>query len=132
MLNLSVATSQCEVNEKDCVFKPLNMPENVTSTRLPKETNVEAKIESESKQCVDTSAKTETESTVILDENLTTENDDTVVSSVRVVILGVLLLVIGALGFYYLPGMIAIDAKGSKVVNSVYCSVITLTTYVMH
>jgi hypothetical protein len=82
-----------------------------------------------------------------------------VLSSLRVLLLGLLLVGTGAAGFYYLPGrctgsrgthqspclishrsiclatcvvpgMIKDDAGGSRVVNSIYCSAITLTTYV--
>jgi hypothetical protein len=53
-----------------------------------------------------------------------------VISPLRVAILGLMLLSTGAAGFYHLPGMIANDAKGSRLVNSIYCSAITLTTYV--
>jgi hypothetical protein len=52
------------------------------------------------------------------------------ISPLRVAILGLMLLSTGAAGFYHLPGMIANDAKGSRLVNSIYCSAITLTTYV--
>ena len=71
-----------------------------------------------------------TKSTIVLNDNPNTENGDTTISPVRVVLLGILLLFIGTMGFYYLPGMIATNAKGSKLVNAIYCSVITLTTYV--
>jgi hypothetical protein len=56
--------------------------------------------------------------------------EDGAISSVRVVLLGIMLLTIGAIGFYNLPGMISTDAKGSRLVNAIYCSTITLTTYV--
>jgi hypothetical protein len=46
----------------------------------------------------------------------------------RVIFLGVALILFGMTGFYLLPGMIAHDASGSKIVNAFYCSVITLTT----
>jgi hypothetical protein len=55
-------------------------------------------------------------------------NEPKVLSSVRVVLLGAMLLGTGALGFYTLPGMIADNAEGSRLVNSIYCSAITLTT----
>ena len=51
-----------------------------------------------------------------------------VMSTIRVVLLGGIILATGALGFYNLPGMIADDAEGSRLVNSIYCSAITLTT----
>jgi hypothetical protein len=81
-----------------------------------------------------------------------------VLSPFRVLILGLLLVGTGAAGFYSLPGrywkprkrqcpclishlsiclassiipgMIKDDAGGSRLVNSIYCSAITLTTYV--
>lgn len=46
----------------------------------------------------------------------------------RLVILGGLLIAIGAIGFHELPGMISPDAEGNHLVNAVYCSVMTLTT----
>lgn len=49
----------------------------------------------------------------------------------RVVFLGLSLIMFGMAGFYFLPGMIVDDAGGSKLNNSFYCSVITLTTYVL-
>lgn len=51
-----------------------------------------------------------------------------VLSPVRILLLGVSLLGIGALGFYNLPGMIVEGARGSRAVNAVYCATITLTT----
>jgi hypothetical protein len=64
------------------------------------------------------------------------DDDDTaveeeVLSVVRVVLLGLWLLGIGALGFYHLPGMIKDGAPGSRTVNAIYCSAITLATYVV-
>ncbi|CAB9510961.1 Ion channel [Seminavis robusta] len=50
------------------------------------------------------------------------------VSTARVVALGVTLVCVGALGFHHIPGMIAEDAGGTKWVNAVYCSIMTLTT----
>ena len=50
------------------------------------------------------------------------------VSPVRVAALGAVLLATGATGFYHLPGMIKDDAEGSRIVNSIYCTVMTLTT----
>ena len=61
-----------------------------------------------------------------MDSNDNTEEEQ--VSPSRVAALGALLLGIGASGFYHLPGMIKDDAGGSKIVNSIYCSVMTLTT----
>mmetsp|Transcript_39479 Transcript_39479/g.58002 ORF Transcript_39479/g.58002 Transcript_39479/m.58002 type:complete len:195 (+) Transcript_39479:168-752(+) len=46
----------------------------------------------------------------------------------RLIFLGSGLILLGALGFYNIPGMIADDAEGSRLVNSIYCSVMTLTT----
>ena len=109
--------------------------------KMPKETT-DSKVQIESsttitekllcKQHVDISTDIKTKRNVVPDniELTTNENDDIILSSVRVVMLGLLLLIIGAVGFYYLPGMISSNAKGSKVVNSIYCSAITLTTYV--
>jgi hypothetical protein len=77
-------------------------------------------VEAESKQLMP-------KSTVVLDDVTSTCQDETV-SSLKVVVLGTILLVIGAIGFYNLPGMIATDAKGTKLVNSIYCSAITLLT----
>lgn len=56
------------------------------------------------------------------------EPQQQILSTVRVLLLGVMLVATGALGFYNLPGMIKIDADGSRLVNSIYCSVMTLTT----
>jgi sterol desaturase/sphingolipid hydroxylase (fatty acid hydroxylase superfamily) len=106
------------------------MPKEIANAQVQIESSVKEKLDTNDKQCVDESADTATKRTVVLDQSATSEDDDTTLSSVLVVMLGVLLLIIGAVGFYYLPGMIAINAKGSKVVNSIYCSVITLTTYV--
>ena len=107
------------------------MPKDTVDATVQIESSITEKVEADDKQCVDEFAVAITKRTVVLNtESSTSENDNTVLSSVRVVILGVLLLTIGTIGFYYLPGMIAIDAKGSKFVNSFYCSVITLTTYV--
>ena len=49
-------------------------------------------------------------------------------SSGRVLGLGAVILAAGAAGFHEIPGMIASDAPGSKLVNAFYCSAITLTT----
>ena len=49
-------------------------------------------------------------------------------SSTRVTLLGLFLVALGAVGFHEIPGMIAEGAEGSKLVNSFYCSVMTLTT----
>ena len=95
-------------------------------SKAPRESSVS---EEDSKQRINDEA-IKTKSTVVLDNNscAANENDEAPISSIRVVLLGILLLAIGAVGFYNLPGMIATNAKGSKVVNSIYCSVITLTT----
>jgi hypothetical protein len=86
------------------------------------------------------------------------KEDVKVLSPFRVLLLGLLLVGTGAAGFYSLPGrywkprkpqcpclishtsirlatsivpgMIKDDAGGSRLVNSIYCSAITLTTYV--
>lgn len=55
-------------------------------------------------------------------------DQEVALSTVRVLLLGTFLLGVGAVGFYYLPGMIKDDADGSRFVNSIYCSAITLTT----
>lgn len=49
-------------------------------------------------------------------------------SEFRVLLLGACLLVAGWAGFFYIPGMMAEDAQGSKAVNAFYCSAVTLTT----
>jgi len=49
-------------------------------------------------------------------------------SNERVTMLALCIVAIGAAGFYHLPGMIVEDAQGSRLVNSIYCSCITLTT----
>lgn len=51
-----------------------------------------------------------------------------VVSTSRVALLGLILILVGMVGFYSIPGLINQDASGSKVINAFYCSVITLTT----
>jgi hypothetical protein len=90
--------------------------------------NIKSQISSEDTRPQD---KTDSaEKVPVIDSSNTTCNEDGTISSVRVVILGVMLLTIGAIGFYNLPGMISTDAKGSRLVNSIYCSTITLTTYV--
>lgn len=50
------------------------------------------------------------------------------ISPDRVAILGAMLVFGGMAGFWGIPGLIAQDASGSKVINAFYCSVITLTT----
>jgi hypothetical protein len=109
----------------------------VTFDKMSKETaDTGANVQRESsgvtsKRGVDEATEA-TKNTVVLNESPPHENGDTTVSSVRVVLLGIFLLIIGTMGFYYLPGMIVTNAKGSKLVNSIYCSVITLTTYVSY
>jgi hypothetical protein len=56
------------------------------------------------------------------------EEPTTVVSAVRLFAMGGLLLAVGTTGFFYLPGMMKEDAKGSRVVNAFYCTVMSLTT----
>lgn len=45
-----------------------------------------------------------------------------------VALLGASLIVLGMIGFHIIPGLIIDDAGGSRVINSFYCSVMTLTT----
>ena len=45
-----------------------------------------------------------------------------------VALLGASLIVLGMIGFHIFPGLIIDDAGGSRVINSFYCSVMTLTT----
>lgn len=49
-------------------------------------------------------------------------------SKLRVMLLGMALVAIAAIGFYAIPGMIDEKATGSRWVNSIYCAVMTLTT----
>mmetsp|Transcript_23343 Transcript_23343/g.57442 ORF Transcript_23343/g.57442 Transcript_23343/m.57442 type:complete len:174 (-) Transcript_23343:273-794(-) len=49
-------------------------------------------------------------------------------STDRVISLGAGLILFGMTGFYAIPGMIADGAGGSKLNNSFYCSVMSLTT----
>jgi len=49
-------------------------------------------------------------------------------SPFRVVFVGTTLIVLGMVGFYTIPGLIAPDAGGNPFVNAFYCSVMTLTT----
>lgn len=53
---------------------------------------------------------------------------DQKLSSSRVILVGMGLVSIGMLGFYYIPGLMAADEKGDRWVNALYCSAITLTT----
>ena len=106
------------------------MTEEITDEKVQIVSSVQEKLETNSKQCVDDTSIGTTKRTVALQDSSTSENDDMTLSSGRVVMLGIFLLTVGAMGFYYIPGMISTNAKGSKVVNSIYCSVITLTTYV--
>mmetsp|Transcript_12038 Transcript_12038/g.20418 ORF Transcript_12038/g.20418 Transcript_12038/m.20418 type:complete len:208 (-) Transcript_12038:261-884(-) len=57
-----------------------------------------------------------------------TAEDLRAVSTGRVMLLGVALVLFSALGFFVLPGMISEDAGGSHAVNAIYCAVMTLTT----
>mmetsp|Transcript_13461 Transcript_13461/g.37876 ORF Transcript_13461/g.37876 Transcript_13461/m.37876 type:complete len:87 (-) Transcript_13461:2345-2605(-) len=49
-------------------------------------------------------------------------------SSTRVILVGTILIALGMIGFYEIPGLIAADAGGNPFVNAFYCSVMTLTT----
>ena len=71
--------------------------------------------------------KGEPESSPPLSES-TVRKTRTVVSTDRLVALGVTLLTVGTAGFYYLPGLIKDDAKGSRLVNAFYCTVMSLST----
>ncbi|CAJ1966456.1 unnamed protein product [Cylindrotheca closterium] len=51
-----------------------------------------------------------------------------ILSTHRVISSGAGLILFGMTGFYTIPGMIADGAEGSKLVNSFYCSVMSLTT----
>jgi hypothetical protein len=51
-----------------------------------------------------------------------------VLSPDRVMSLGAGIIGFGMLGFYSIPGLIKDDATGSRLVNSFYCAVTTLTT----
>ena len=55
-------------------------------------------------------------------------SEESKLSPDRVVLLGFGLILLGMLGFYLIPGLIAADAGGSHLNNAFYCSVITLTT----
>ena len=55
-------------------------------------------------------------------------SEESKLSPDRVVLLGFGLILLGMLGFYLIPGLIATDAGGSHLNNAFYCSVITLTT----
>ena len=50
------------------------------------------------------------------------------ISTLRVSLLGVALVALGTLGFHEIPGMIAENAEGTRLVNAFYCAIITLTT----
>ena len=56
------------------------------------------------------------------------EHHNTVISQIRVILLGLSLLLIGTVGFYFIPGMIADGAQGSKLVNAFYCASVTIMT----
>ena len=49
-------------------------------------------------------------------------------SSARVIVVGMGLVGVGMLGFYHIPGLMADDVKGDRVINAFYCAAITLTT----
>lgn len=49
-------------------------------------------------------------------------------SSLRIVLVGAVLVVTGMLGFYFIPGLIVKDAKGDRIIISFYCTIMTLTT----
>ena len=44
----------------------------------------------------------------------------------RLFLLGSSLIAIGTAGFYYLPGMIEADAAGSRLINSIYVSDVSM------
>jgi hypothetical protein len=52
----------------------------------------------------------------------------TKIDPIRVFALGSIVLAIGTLGFYHLPGMMSETAEGDRAVNAFYCAAITLTT----
>lgn len=54
--------------------------------------------------------------------------EEKVQSTLRVLMVGALLLCIGTLAFYNIPGMIKKDVEGNHLVNSFYCAAITLAT----
>jgi hypothetical protein len=54
--------------------------------------------------------------------------EEKVQSTVRILMVGALLLTIGTLAFYNIPGMIKKDVGGNHLVNSFYCAAITLAT----
>jgi hypothetical protein len=62
---------------------------------------------------------------VVVEED---EEQQQVQSPLRVLIVGALLLSIGTLAFYNIPGMIKKDVGGNHLVNSFYCAAITLAT----
>lgn len=49
-------------------------------------------------------------------------------SSIKVSLLGIALLAVTTVGFYNIPGMMDEKASGSRLVNALFCSVMTLTT----
>jgi hypothetical protein len=51
-----------------------------------------------------------------------------VLSPDRVMLLGAGIIGFGMVGFYSIPGLIKEEAAGSRLVNSFYCAVMTLTT----
>uniref|UniRef100_A0A7S2IBQ3 Potassium channel domain-containing protein n=1 Tax=Helicotheca tamesis TaxID=374047 RepID=A0A7S2IBQ3_9STRA len=46
----------------------------------------------------------------------------------RLLLMGISLIAAGTIGFHQIPGMIDEDAGGNHLINSIYCSVMTLTT----
>ena len=80
-------------------------------------------------------ARRKTKSKKATPTNLATNKDAPVertttlrVSEQRLVVMALVLLSVGTTGFYYLPGLLQEDAPGSRLVNSFYCTVMTLTT----
>lgn len=57
-----------------------------------------------------------------------TDDIDQGLSPSRVAGVGSVLVVLGMIGFYTIPGLISPDAGGNPLVNAFYCSVMTLTT----
>lgn len=57
-----------------------------------------------------------------------TDDIDQGLSPSRVAGVGSVLVALGMIGFYTIPGLISPDAGGNPLVNAFYCSVMTLTT----
>jgi hypothetical protein len=69
----------------------------------------------------------------ILDDDVDDDNifsPEPMLSPQRVAMVGAALIAFGMTGFLMIPGLLVEGAKGSPLVNSFYCSVMTLTTYV--